>query len=308
MGEIVAAIFTTHVPRLMIHDPKARRAYMGKNVTTFYDAMEQLERERLHALEFDTFVLIDTHWFTTLEYVLNAQERLHGMYTSEELPQMIHEYNYDYPGDPELAALIVEAARAGGLRAIAAGYPTLPLHYPTLNVMHYFNPGARRRVLSMGVCQTARISNDLAFGAAMGAAIRGSNRRVVLVAAGGMSHRFWDYDNVLAHASASPDDITTLGNRLFDEKLMEWFRAGRHDEVLRAAPEYRAECAPEGHFSHYLMMAGAMGGAEWNWRGEQFGRYEAALGTGQAIFYFGGTAGAMHNAAHTHHRPLERSE
>ena len=144
MGEIVAAIFTTHVPRLMIHDPEARRAYMGKNVTTFYDAMEALERERLRALEFDTFVLIDTHWFTTLEYVLNAQERLRGLYTSEELPQMIHEYAFDYPGDPELAAAIVEAARAGGLRAIASGYPTLPLHYPTLNVMHYFNPGATR--------------------------------------------------------------------------------------------------------------------------------------------------------------------
>ena len=235
MGEIVAAIFTTHVPRLMIHDPEARRAYMGKNVTTFYDAMEPLERERLRALEFDTFVLIDTHWFTTLEYVLNAQERLRGLYTSEELPQMIHEYAYDYPGDPELAAAIVEAARSGGLRAIASGYPTLPLHYPTLNVMHYFNPGATRRVLSMGVCQTARISNDVAFGVAMGAAIRASDRRVVLIAAGGMSHRFWDYDNVLQHASASPDDISSLANRLYDEKLMEWFSVGtpRRDSARR---------------------------------------------------------------------------
>jgi 3,4-dihydroxyphenylacetate 2,3-dioxygenase len=297
MGEIVAAIFTTHVPRLMIHDPEARRAYMGKNVTTFYDAMESLERERLRALEFDTFVLIDTHWFTTLEYVLNAQERLRGLYTSEELPQMIHEYAFDYPGDPELAAAIVEAARAGGLRAIASGYPTLPLHYPTLNVMHYFNPGAKRRVLSMGVCQTAGISNDVAFGVAMGAAIRASKRRVVLIAAGGMSHRFWDYDNVLQHASASPDDISSLANRLYDEKLMEWFRAGRHDEILRAAPEYRAECSPEGRFSHYLMMAGAMGGDRWNWRGEQFGRYEAALGTGQAIFYFARPTAAAHQGA-----------
>jgi 3,4-dihydroxyphenylacetate 2,3-dioxygenase len=297
MGEVVAAIFTTHVPRLMIHDLEARRAYMGKNVTTFYDAMERLERERLRALEFDTFVLIDTHWFTTLEYVLNAQERLHGLYTSEELPQMIHEYAYDYPGDPELAAAIAETARAGGLRAIAPGYPTLPLHYPTLNVMHYFNPGARRRVLSIGVCQTAGIPNDVAFGAAMGAAIRASNRRVVLIAAGGMSHRFWDYDNALQHASASPDDISSLANRLYDEKLMEWFKSGRHDEILRAAPEYRAECSPEGRFSHYLMMAGAMGGAEWNWPGEQFGRYEAALGTGQAIFHFARPTAAAHQGA-----------
>ena len=287
MGDIVTAIFTTHVPRLMIHDPEARRAYMGKNVTTFYDAMEQLERDRLRNLDFDTFVLIDTHWFTTLEYVLNAQERLHGLYTSEELPQMIHEYAYDYPGDPELAAMIVEAARTNGLRAIATGYPTLPLHYPTLNVMHYFNPGGGRRVLSMGVCQTARIENDVAFGVALGGAIRASTRRVVLIAAGGLSHKFWDYDHALQRASASPDNISSLANRLYDEKLMEWFKAGRHNEVLNAAPEYRAECSPEGRFSHYLMMAGAMGGADWNWKGEQFGRYEAALGTGQAIFYFG---------------------
>ncbi len=33
-------------------------------------------------------------------------------------------------------------------------------------------------------------------------------------------------------------------------------------------------------------MVGALGGAQWKWRGEQFGRYEAALGTGQAIFFF----------------------
>jgi 3,4-dihydroxyphenylacetate 2,3-dioxygenase len=297
MGDIVAAIFTTHVPRLMIHDPEARRAYMGQNVTTFYHAMEQLEREHLRHLDFDTFVLIDTHWFTTLEYVLNAQVRLHGLYTSEELPQMIHEYSYDYPGDPELAAAIVEAARAAGLRAIAASYPTLPLHYPTLNVMHYFNPGGRRAVLSMGVCQTARIENDLAFGAALGGAIRASTRRAVLIAAGGLSHRFWDYDHALQRASASPDNISSLTNRLYDEKLMEWFKSGRHDEVLHAAPEYRAECSPEGRFSHYVMMAGAMGGAEWNWRGQQFGRYEAALGTGQAIFYFGRPGAA---SAHPH--------
>src|ERR1700682_2014241 len=125
MGEIVAAIFTTHVPRLMIHDPEARRAYMGKNVTTFYDAMERLESERLRALDFDTFVLIDTHWFTTLEYVLNAQERLRGLYTSEELPQMIHEYAYDYPGDPELAAGIVEAVHVRALLTPGSRAPLL---------------------------------------------------------------------------------------------------------------------------------------------------------------------------------------
>jgi len=29
MGEVAAAIFTTHVPRLMIKDPAARKAWMA---------------------------------------------------------------------------------------------------------------------------------------------------------------------------------------------------------------------------------------------------------------------------------------
>ena len=286
MGEIVAAIFTTHVPRLMILDPAARAAYMGKHVTTFYEAMPQLERERLGALDFDTFIVIDTHWFTTLEYVLNAHERLDGLYTSEELPEMLHELPFDYSGDRELAEAIADCARTRGMRALASTHRGLPLHYPTLNVMYYFNPGAKRRVLSLGVCQTSSIENDLNFGAAMGEAIMKSERRAVIVASGGLSHRFWDYDHALERASASPEDISSIPNRLYDERVMEWFRAGEHAEMLRAAADYRAHCSPEGRFSHYLIMAGALGGEDWHWRGTQFGEYEAALGTGQAIFFF----------------------
>jgi aromatic ring-opening dioxygenase catalytic subunit (LigB family) len=152
--------------------------------------------------------------------------------------------------------------------------------------MYYFNPDRRRRVLSMGVCQIASIENDLSFGAALRDAIRASNRRVVIVASGGMSHRFWDYDRVLDHASADPADISSTANRLYDEKIMEWFRAGQHREIIASANDFRAHCSPEGRFSHYLVMAGAMGGDKWDWRGEQFGRYEAAIGTGQSIFYF----------------------
>ncbi|MGH7864185.1 MAG: catechol 1,2-dioxygenase [Candidatus Binataceae bacterium] len=285
MGEVRAAVFTTHVPRLMIRDLQARKAYMGRDVTTFYDAMAALEH-KLASLEFDTYVVIDTHWFTTLEYVINARELLAGVYTSEELPHMLHDLEYEYAGDPELALAVETAAKEHGIRAIASAHRNLPVHYPTLNVMHYLNPGSRRRVISMGVCQIASVQNDVAFGAALGDAIKRSKRRVVLVASGGLSHRFHDYDHVLEHTSASPEEITTQVNRQYDERIMELFKRGDHAEVLASAEDFRAKCLPEGRFSHYLIMAGAMGGKEWQWRGEQFGRYESALGTGQAIFCF----------------------
>jgi hypothetical protein len=56
--------------------------------------------------------------------------------------------------------------------------------------------------------------------------------------------------------------------------------------VLAHAEEFRRTCSPEGRFAHYLVLAGAHGGAAWQARGEQFGRYEAAIGTGQANFWF----------------------
>ena len=67
---------------------------------------------------------------------------------------------------------------------------------------------------------------------------------------------------------------------------MDLFRQGDHASVIELAEEYRRRCAPEGRFAHYLMMAGALGGQAWTSPGVQYGNYEAALGTGQAIFWF----------------------
>lgn len=286
MGHIVAAIFTTHVPRLMILDEAARKAYMGRGVTTFYSAMEQLYRDRLAGLDFDTFLVFDTHWLSTIQYVLNAAPRLEGMYTSDEVPELLHEHEYHYDGDPDLAQAIAATAKEKGLRAFASTYRGMPIHYPTLVPMVYFNPRQNRRVLSTGVCQIAGVQNDLAFGQAVGESIKQSDRRVVLVAAGGLSHRFWEYNSVLDHTAADPTHISSPENREYDERIMELFCRGDHANIIGLAEEYRRRCAPEGRFAHYLMMAGALGGQSWTAPGVQYGNYEAALGTGQAIFWF----------------------
>jgi 3,4-dihydroxyphenylacetate 2,3-dioxygenase len=297
-GSIVAGLFSTHVPRLMILDPEARRAYMGKNVTTFYDALPKLYAERLAGLDFDTFVVIDTHWHSTLEFILNAHARHEGIYTSDEIPWMIHEYAYDHPGDPELAALIADEAKRRGVPAEAAAHRGLPVHYGTLNPMHYYNPGpAKKRVLPISVLDTAEVEPNLRFGEALAAAVAHSGRRVVLVASGGMSHRFWPLATIRQRASADPADISDPALREFDDRIMGWWRAGDHASVLAHAEEFRRTCSPEGRFAHYLVLAGAHGGPAWTARGEQFGRYEAAIGTGQSIFWFGPQDELVRNSA-----------
>jgi 3,4-dihydroxyphenylacetate 2,3-dioxygenase len=288
MGTFVGAALCTHIPRLFILDAGARQAYMGDDVTTMYDAMESLYTAKIAPLDVDTFVIVDTHWFSTVDYILNANERLSGEYTSEELPDMIHDYAYDYQGDPELADWIAEVGAKNNIRVNACHYPTLPIHYPSLTTMRYLNPERKARVLSVSVCQTAQMHNDLAFGEAIGEAVRTlpDERRVVFLAAGGMSHRFNPYDVILPRAGANPSNITTAHNREWDERILGLLLAGKHAEVLGLSAEFKRSATPEGRWAHYLNMVSALGGEAFRVPGELFGAYEAALGTGQANVWF----------------------
>ncbi|MBC5811200.1 MAG: catechol 1,2-dioxygenase, partial [Candidatus Eremiobacteraeota bacterium] len=234
-----------------------------------------------------TFLVVDTHWHSTLEFILTAPDRLHGIYTSDELPAMLGEYEYDYPGDSELAHAIVAEATSAGIPALASAHRGLPVHYGTLNPMHYYNPGPhKKRVLAMSACDTAEAEPNLHMGEAIARAVARTGRRVLLVASGGMSHRFWPLATIRERASADPGDVSSPECRAWDERIMDWWRAGDHAAVLAQADEFRRVASPEGRFAHYLVMAGAFGGAAWKTRGEQFGRYEAAIGTGQANFWF----------------------
>ena len=61
----------------------------------------------------------------------------------------------------QLAEDIAATAKEKGIRAFASTYRGMPVHYPTLVPMAYFNPERNRRVLSIGVCQIAGVRNDL---------------------------------------------------------------------------------------------------------------------------------------------------
>jgi aromatic ring-opening dioxygenase catalytic subunit (LigB family) len=200
---------------------------------------------------------------------------------------MLGEYQYDYPGDPDLAQAIVAEAQGLGVPAQASAHRGLPVHYGTLNPMHYYNPGpAKKRVVALSVCDPAEVAPNLTMGEAIARAVARSERRVVLIGSGGMSHRFWPLGTIRKRAGADPKDVSSPELRAWDERIMNWWRAGDHAAVLANVEEFRRSGSPEGRFAHYLMLAGAFGGAAWTARGEQFGRYEAAIGTGQSNFWF----------------------
>lgn len=281
MGTVAGAALVGHVPTLMI-DESVRRRLGGGADTTLIDGFRTL-RLRLDKADVDAIVLIDTHWFTTSEHIVAGQAHHSGVYTSEELPMVIRDMTYDYPGMPELARRVQDIGRAEGLRVLNATSAALAHHYPTLNVIHHLQ--WNKPVLSTGICQTADDQDFLGFGAVLGKAITAGDQRVAIIGSGGMSHRFWPLRQFLEHASYDPGHIRTPEARSFDERLLGQMLAGQHAEVIGSWDEY-CEFAPEGKFGHYLTMAGALGGRDWTSKGEQLSNYENSYGTGQVHVWF----------------------
>ena len=216
----------------------------GRDTTLVEPGVPKL-RAALDACDANTFVIFDTHWFTTIEHVAAGAARHQGTYTSEELPTLISDYAYDYPGAPALAEQLEGATRERGVRFLNATNPHLGVHYPTLNIVHYLHRG--EAVLSIGVCQTAEAHNFLDLGACLARSGRDErpDARVALIGSGGMTHTFWPMDVILDHASYRPDDVISPEARAIDERVLGHWRDGDHAAVLDLYPEYR-RFHPEG--------------------------------------------------------------
>ncbi len=282
MGEIVGAGLLSHAPTIMF-PKKLRYEINDGHEISLVPGLRQLRSEVLDELKPDTVLLFDTHWFTTVEFVVTAHARRSGVYTSEELPRGMAKIPYDMKGDPEFARLICARVNDENVHCHASDDSALPVHYPTINLAHYLNHG--EAWISMGICQTAQDHNFLAVGAGVAAAVAASGRRVVLIASGGMSHRFWPLDELEQHESSDPVHIFTPEARTADMQRLDWWQQGNHKSVIEHMNEYRKH-GPEGKFGHYLMLAGALGGINCQAKGRLFSEYENATGTGQVHVWF----------------------
>jgi 3,4-dihydroxyphenylacetate 2,3-dioxygenase len=285
MGEIVAVAVVAHQPMVMV--PESVRVELGGTGadTTLIEPGYRALREAFAALEVDTFVIVDTHWFTTTEHVIAGAEHFSGLYTSEEMPRNICELPYDYQGAPELARAWHQVGKERELHTLNVTTPTLPQHYATLNLVRHLR--GRERVLSCGVVQTASMGYYLALGEALAEAVRRSGpARVAVLGSGGMSHTNWPHEANRRHFGYDPAHVISPEARAMDARILALWQGGNHAGVLDLYPGYQRDFHPEGRFAHYLIGLGAMGGRACRVTGTRMSAYENAVGTGQVHVLF----------------------
>jgi 3,4-dihydroxyphenylacetate 2,3-dioxygenase len=285
MGEVVGAGLLAHVPTIVLPEATRRELNNGQD-TTLVSGLQQLRRDIFETLDYDTVVVFDSHWATTVEFVVTAHARRAGLFTSEELPRGMRQRPYDFRGDPELARLIAAKADQHGTWITAIDDDHLPIFYGTTNLWEFLGRGLpEKRWVSIGVCQTADTEDNLRLGRAVGDAIAESDREVVLIASGALSHTFWSLRQLRDHEAAGVEHIFTPEAAAADAERIDWFSNGDHARVLETMPEfYRFK--PEARFGHYLMMAGALGEGDNTAPSRQYGEYENSVGTGQVHLWF----------------------
>ena len=137
MGEIIGAGVVSHVPTIVMPEDDRKRLNNGQDLS-LVEGLDRLRSERLDKLNPETVVVIDTHWFTTVEHIITAHDRRKGIFTSDELPRGMSQVSYDMPGDPELAFELEKlAAGREDTRILACDDPYLPVHYPTINLLGF---------------------------------------------------------------------------------------------------------------------------------------------------------------------------
>jgi 3,4-dihydroxyphenylacetate 2,3-dioxygenase len=282
VGEVVGAAIVAHVPTMVLPTEIRYELNGGKEIS-LVPGLHRLKDEVFDRLRPDTVVVFDAHWFTTVEFVVAAHERRSGLYTSEELPRGMSQMPFDFPGDPQLARAMAKEAEAAGSWLTPIDDPYLPIHYPTTNLLPFLQ--GDERWVSVSVAQTGEPDDFMLVGAAIGRAIVASDRRVVLLASGAMSHTFWKLKELRQHEASDPVHIRTPEARQADLERIAWFEAGDHARVIDTMPEF-FRYRPEGMFGHYLMMVAAIGGRDCAAPGVLYSDYENSIGTGQVHVWF----------------------
>ena len=191
---------------------------------------------------------------------------------------------YDMPGDPTFSRLLGELGDSTDQCWITPiDNEHLPVTYATLNFLPFLQ--GPEAWISLSLCQTATPEDFELVGKTLARAVQQSDRRVVLIASGALSHTFHHLRDVRQHEAADASSIYSVAARDADLRVLAALELGDHAQVLREMPTF-ALAKPEGRFGHYLIMAAALGGISFRAPGRAYSQYENAIGTGQAHVWF----------------------
>ncbi|MCG7522580.1 3,4-dihydroxyphenylacetate 2,3-dioxygenase [Ruegeria sp. Ofav3-42] len=281
MGEIVLAAKMTHVPTMLMSEQEG--PVKGARQTAI-DGHREIAR-RARELGADTVVICDTHWVVNAGFHINANKHFEGLFTSNEFPQFIKDLPYEYDGDSALGDAIADIATKKGVHTLSHQVDSLELEYGTLVPMRFMSREADFKVVSIAAwCTVHSHEESRLVGEAIREAVEASDRKVLLVASGSLSHKIWPNKDYAANNGTFT--ISSEFNRQVDLHVLDMWQAGDHATFLNMLGEYANFCCGEGSMHDTAMLYGALGWEKYDAKCEVVTEYFPSSGTGQTNVIF----------------------
>ena len=245
---LVGVYLSVHTPRYCTYDA----AFAGKLAHPDFQAVRDglvAQGRHVATLAPDAIVINSCHLIATFPTVVDGTPRHAGVLTAQEAPELVHGVAYDFPGDFELAAALVERGRATGLPCTLANDVHYPLDYGTvMPVVCYLDRAQRIPVVPISVCLSADLDESFAWGRHTARATAALGRRAAFVASGSVSHKL----------VRGPERWPGAAEQELDHRLAQLIADGEYDKAWAWLPEYAEAAEPEMGGRHLAMMLGAL--------------------------------------------------
>jgi 3,4-dihydroxyphenylacetate 2,3-dioxygenase len=239
---------TVHTPRYCTYEA----AFAGKLAHPDFKAVRDgmVEQGRDVAAAAPDVILINScHLVTTFPTVVDGTPRHRGVLTAQEAPELIHGVAYDFPGDYDLAAALIDHGRAQGLPCTLANDVHYPLDYGTvMPLVCYLDRAQRIPAVPVSVCLSADLPEAFAWGRIIARVTRDLGRRAAFAASGSVSHKL----------VRGPERWPQPAEQELDHRLARLLADGEYERLWAWLPEYRQAAEPEMGGRHLAMMLGAL--------------------------------------------------
>jgi 3,4-dihydroxyphenylacetate 2,3-dioxygenase len=248
MAGLHRVYLTVHTPRYCTYEA----AFAGKLAHPDFRAVRDglVEQGKDVAAAAPDVILVNScHLVTTFPTVIDGTPRHRGVLTAQEAPELIHGVDYDFPGDYELAAALVDRGHSAGLPCTLANDVHYPLDYGTvMPLVCYLDRGQRIPAVPVSVCLSADLNEAFAWGRLIAQAVRDLGRRAAFAASGSVSHKL----------VRGPEKWPTSADQDLDHRFAKLLGDGEYDRLWTWLPDYTQAAQPEMGGRHLAMMLGAI--------------------------------------------------
>jgi 3,4-dihydroxyphenylacetate 2,3-dioxygenase len=247
-GSLAAAYLTVHTPRYCTEEA----AFEGKLASEVFRPVRDglvAQGEHVARIAPDVIVINSCHLISTFPTVVDGTPRHRDVLTAQEAPDLIHGVAYDFPGESEVAAAIIDRGRTAGHFCTLADDIHYPLDYGTVMPLHcYLDPRERIPTVPISVCLLNDLDECFAWGRHIVRAFSDTGKRGAFVASGSVSHKL----------VRGPETWPAPEDQDLDHRFARMLAAGEFRALWTWLPEFVQVTRAEMDGRHLAMLLGAL--------------------------------------------------